>query len=220
MDSETEKLPPAPLVEDIDTPLIDQCRAELPDRLDAYRQLVQRYEGLVFSTCQKMLGNAEEAEEISQDSFLRVYQKLHQFQGRSTFKTWLFRIVYNNCLSRRKTLAKRRERMETIGEEISAEVQAATADIANAGAAHDNTYGPGELVHEALSAMQPEAQRILVLRFISDLSLDQMTEVLDIGLSAAKMRLYRAMEQFKVVYTELAQSRGVPPARGKNRPKS
>ncbi len=190
-----------------DENLVARCQEELPDCLDAYQELVRRYEGLVFSTCMKMLGNTQDAEEVSQDAFLRVFHKIHQFQGRSAFKTWLFRIVYNLCLGRRKTLATRRERMESVSEEITAEVEAIGA---NASAAH----GPNEMVREALADMRPEEQQIIVLRFISDLSLDQMAEVLDIGLSATKMRLYRAMEHFKELYSELAETKGVKPTRG------
>jgi len=197
-----------------DEELVARCQAELPDCLDAYQELVRRYEGLVFSTCMKMLGNIQEAEEVSQDAFLRVFHKLHQFEGRSAFKTWLFRIVYNFCLGRRKTLATRRERMETVGEEITAEVEAIGAHAAAAGLVFDATHGPGEMVREALAGMRAEEQQIIVLRFISDLSLEQMAEVLDIGLSATKMRLYRAMEHFKEIYSDLAKAKGVNPTRG------
>ena len=70
------------------------------------------------------------------------------------------------------------------------------------------------MVREALADMRPEEQQIIVLRFISDLSLDQMAEVLDIGLSATKMRLYRAMEHFKEIYSELAKAKGLKTTRG------
>ena len=85
---------------------------------------MRRYEGIVFSTAMKMLGQVQEAEEVSQDTFLRVFHKIHQFEGRSTFKTWLFRVVCNFCLSRRKTLATQRERMANVGEKVTAEADA------------------------------------------------------------------------------------------------
>jgi RNA polymerase sigma-70 factor (ECF subfamily) len=203
--------PPAP-EDETDERLVARCQTELPDNLDAYHELVRRYEGIVFSTAMKMLGQIQEAEEVSQDSFLRVFHKIHQFEGRSTFKTWLFRIVCNFCLSRRKTLATRRERMESVGEKVTAEADAELD--AGRTAAISQTDTPDELVGEALDQMKPEEQQIIVLRFISDLSLDQMSEVLDIGLSATKMRLYRAMESFRSVYSEIAENKGIRPTRG------
>ena len=132
MDPVSQTATPDPIA---DETVVTRCQAELPDCLDSYRELVRRYEGLVFSTCMKMLGNIQEAEEVSQDAFLRVFHKLHQFEGRSAFKTWLFRIVYNLCLGRRKTLATRRERMESVSEEITAEVEAISNRAVAAGAA-------------------------------------------------------------------------------------
>ena len=209
MNSKLEQAPPP---HSADEELVARCQAELPDHLDAYHELVRRYEGLVFGTCMKMLGNVQEAEEVSQDVFLRVFHKIHQFEGRSAFKTWLFRIVYNFCLSRRKVLATRRERMESVGEEFTAEAEINNPLPTDALGAK----GPSELVRETLGELRPEEQQIIVLRFISDLSLEQMSEVLDIGLSATKMRLYRAMEQFKTAYTTLAKSKGIKPSRGDN----
>ncbi len=214
MDTTNQSTAHDALTDEADETVVARCQAELPDCLDAYRELVRRYEGLVFSTCMKMLGNIQEAEEVSQDAFLRVFHKIHQFEGRSAFKTWLFRIVYNFCLGKRKALATRRERMESVNEEITAEAEAISASASVAGAAFDASHGPGEMVREALAGMRPEEQQIIVIRFISDLSLDQMAEVLDIGLSATKMRLYRAMEHFKEIYSELAKTKGVKPTRG------
>ena len=199
-----------------DEQLVARCQAELPDTLDAYHELVRRYEGIVFSTAMKMLGQVQEAEEVSQDTFLRVFHKIHQFEGRSTFRTWLFRVVFNFCLSRRKTLATRRERMESVGEKVIAEADAELNAGRTAAVTQANT--PDELVREALDQMKHEEQQIIVLRFISDLSLDQMAEVLDIGLSATKMRLYRAMENFRNVYSEIAGAKGIKPTRGGSTP--
>ncbi len=148
-----------------------------------------------------MLGNAEEAEEATQDTFLRIFHKLHQFEGRSTFKTWLFRIVYNFCMTRRRKLATKRERDTTIGEEINREVDAA----------HREAIGPdqnqSEYVRLALDQMNEKDKEILTLRFISDLSIEQMAEVLELKLSATKMRLYRSMEKFREVYESMERAR-------------
>ena len=131
MAQENEQQPTEPKSDELqglegeqDEQLVARCQAELPGTLDAYHELVRRYEGIVFSTAMKMLGQVQEAEEVSQDTFLRIFHKIHQFEGRSTFKTWLFRIVCNFCLSRRKTLATRRERMESVGEKVTAEADA------------------------------------------------------------------------------------------------
>ncbi|MDF1751930.1 MAG: sigma-70 family RNA polymerase sigma factor [Verrucomicrobiales bacterium] len=179
---------------DVDADLVARCQAELPGNTAAYYELLQKYESMVYSTCYRMLGDKLEAEEATQDAFLRIFHKITQFEGRSTFKTWMFRIVYNFCMTRRRKLATKREREETVGDEL----QTRTNEV------HREAMGPdmdnSEYVHLALKELRDEDREIITLRFISDLSLEQMTEVLDIKLSATKMRLYRAMEKFKEVY--------------------
>lgn len=179
---------------DVDADLIARCKAELPQSTEAYQELLKKYEPMVYSTCYRMLGSAPEAEEATQDTFLRIFHKIHQFEGRSTFKTWMFRIVYNFCMTRRRKLATKRERDETVGEEI----------IARANESHREALGPdqndSEYVRLALRELRDEDREIITLRFISDLSLEEMADILELKLSATKMRLYRAMEKFKEIY--------------------
>ncbi len=179
---------------DVDADLVARCKAELPHSTEAYYELLQKYEAMVYSTCYRMLGDKLEAEEATQDAFLRIFHKIHQFEGRSTFKTWMFRIVYNFCMTRRRKLATKREREETVGDEM----------IARTNEVHREAMGPSmdnsEYVHLALKELREEDKEVITLRFISDLSLEQMSDVLGLKLSATKMRLYRAMEKFKEVY--------------------
>ena len=118
---------------DVDGDLVARCKAELPHNTDAYRELLRKYESMVYSTCYRMLGDKLEAEEATQDAFLRIFHKIHQFEGRSTFKTWMFRIVYNICMTRRRKLATKREREETVGDEM----------IARTREVHREAMGPG-----------------------------------------------------------------------------
>lgn len=192
---------PASSVQDVDAELIARCKAELPYETAAYYELLKKYEKMVYGTCYRMLGSQQEAEEACQDTFLRVFHKLYQFEGRSTFKTWLFRIVYNFCMTRRRKLATKRERDNTVGDEL----------VRNTKEIHRAATGPStddsEYVHIALNQMKDEEREIITLRFISDLSLDEMAEVLELKLSATKMRLYRAMDRFKEIYANQALER-------------
>ncbi len=178
------------------------CQEELPYTLEAYRELLVRYERIVFGTCMKMLGNSQDAEEVCQDAFLQVFHKIHQFEGRSTFKTWLYRIVLNLCLNRRKSSATRRERELQAGQQVAEEV-------ANAHRAYFAAT-PDDRVRDTLERMREEEREVILLRFASDLSLAEMSEVLSLGLSATKMRLYRAMEEFKRIYTSLPTEKRQP----------
>lgn len=177
-----------------DESLIKRCLEELPETTKAFHELLRRYERMVFHTCLRMLGSVEEAEETCQDTFLRIHEKLHQFEGRSAFKTWLFRVVYNQCMTRKRQLAIRRERGVAIEEELtreSAEKETST---------EFQEFDLSEAVNRTINLLKPDDKEIVVLRFISELSLEEISEVLGLGLSATKMRLYRAMERFKSLY--------------------
>lgn len=178
-----------------DAELVEICRRELPYTLHAYQELLRRHETLVYSTCVNMLSNAQDAEEVTQDAFLQVYNKLHQFEGRSQFKTWLYRIVYNLCLNRRKSIAARRNRETQAGEEYAHKVETEQKAFFAA--------KPDDRVPAALKKLKDQEREIISLRFVSELSLAEIAEYLDLGLSATKMRLYRAMEEFKKIYNAL-----------------
>ena len=192
----SRSIPSRPLGENSDAELVELCKNEISSQnLIAYQELLRRHEALVFSTCINMLNNVQDAEEVCQDAFLQVYRKIDQFQGRSSFKTWLYRIVYNLCLNRRKSCTARRNREATAGETYVQEVE--TQQLSYFAAT------PDDRVSTALSKMAEKERQILRLRFVSDLNLNEISEFLDLGLSATKMRLYRAMDEFKRIYTAL-----------------
>lgn len=175
------------------------CKEELPYKLDAYHELLRRHERLVYNTCVKMIGSVPDAEETCQDAFLQVFHKLHQFEGRSAFKTWLFRIVYNLCLARRKKIAMRREREGLVANEFSEAIS-----LEETRQIHEIDLS--ETIQEALGKLNEDQRKIIVLKYVSGLSLQEIADVMSLKLSATKMRLYRALEEFKKVYLIIHES--------------
>jgi RNA polymerase sigma-70 factor (ECF subfamily) len=180
--------------------LVARCQAELPHKVDAYRELLRRHEPLVYRSCLKLLGSKQDAEEACQDAFLQVFHKIGQFEGRAAFKTWLYRIVYNRCIERRRQLARRRERHDEFTEEKQHE-EATREDP------QMKAQVTGK-VKEAIDQMRGDDRRMVILRYVSGLSLAEIAEVLELGLSATKMRLYRAQEKFKQIYSALEENTG------------
>ena len=178
-----------------DDELVARCKTELPYNVTAYRELLRRHEPLVYRSCLKMLGSVQDAEEACQDAFLQVFHKIGQFEGRSAFKTWLYRIVYNRCIETRRKAARRSEIHAKLVEEITQdEISREDPDMQN------ELTGK---VHEVIAKMSGEDCRLVTLRYVSGLSLQEIADVLEIGLSATKMRLYRAQEKFKEIYIDL-----------------
>ena len=185
-----------------DAELVARCQRELPDDLTAYRELLRRYEGLVFNTCHKLLGNREDAEEITQDSLVQVFHKIHQFEGRAAFKTWLYKIVHNYCRNRLSKIIRKREGKE-------AYEQHSLSTVPDFDQIRQRQRVAAR-VEEALRKLKESDREIVVLKFMSGLTIQELADVFGIGLSAAKMRLYRALEDFKDAYLRLGNDPPVP----------
>ncbi len=185
-----------------DAALVARCQAELPNDLTAYRVLVARYEGLIFNTCRRIIGTPEDAEEVTQDTLLQIFHKIHQFQGRSSFKTWLYKIVHNYCRNRISKLARKREGQNSYEEHAANDEVDQEADNRRAALA--------QAVEEALSKLKKPEREVIVLKFMSGLTLQETADVLGVKLSAAKMRLYRALESFKEAYSRIDNAPLVP----------
>lgn len=170
-----------PLQPDVDQTLVDQAIEELPYRTAAYERLMQKYQRMIFGVCYRMLNNRADAEDICQDVMVKVFGTLQKFEGRSSFKTWLMKITSNTCLTH-ITKNKRRREIRTEWAEDPARDGTTMIDTSD----HD--------VSALLSTIKPKEREVLTLRYLGDLSLQEIAEVCDISLSAAKMRLYRATE--------------------------
>jgi len=162
--------------------LVARACEELPYRTRAYEQLMQRHERLIFGVSLRLLGNRQDAEDISQDVMLKVFAKLGSFEGRSSFKTWLVRVTRNACMDWLKKKAISRHYTEALANEPQ---EQATVQY------EDNR------AIALLKELSPTDREILTLRFVADLSLVEISETTDLSLSAAKMRLYRAIERLQ-----------------------
>ncbi len=178
-----------------DEQLVDICKQELPETTTAYKVLISRYEGLIYNTCYKILGNPQDAEEVAQDTLVQIFHKLHQFQGRSSFKTWLYRIVHNYCKNRISKQIRHRKRQNALEEHA----EIFTSDTYDDRVLNENS----ELVNITLDKLKPKEREIIILKFMSGLTIEEIADVLDIGLSACKMRLYRSLDAFKIAYNRV-----------------
>ena len=186
-----------------DEEIVALCKQQLPHDLTAYKVLVERHEGMVFNLCMKFLGSHQDAEEIAQDSLLQVFHKIDQFQGRSSFKTWLYKIVQNYCRNRISKIIRKREVQESYEEHAKEELPISNFEISK-------TSETSALIQEALNKLKPNEREIIIYKFMSGMTLQEIAEVSDIGASAAKMRYYRALESFKEAYERLSKSSQVP----------
>jgi RNA polymerase sigma-70 factor (ECF subfamily) len=164
----------------------------------AYDTLVRKYERQIFRIAQHITQNREDAEDVMQDSFLKAYQKLDQFQGNSKFYTWLVRIAVNESLMR---LRKRRTgRMVSIDEDLETEEGTVPRDLADWAPDPEQNYTQAELgkiLEKTIKGLPPGFKVVFELRDVQGLSTEDTAEALGLSVPAVKSRLLRARLQLR-----------------------
>jgi RNA polymerase sigma-70 factor (ECF subfamily) len=163
-------------------------RAAAGDRR-AFEGLYRDHVGRVYSLCVRMVGDRVAAEELTQDVFVRAWEKLALFRGESAFGTWLHRLAVNVVLQRRKADGVRRSRFTSADDE--GEGGEAAAD---AGVLRQRTVGPGDRMdlEAAIAKLPPGARRVFVLHDVEGYKHEEIAEMLGVTSGGSKAQLHRA----------------------------
>ena len=166
----------------------------------AFGQLVQIHQDRLYNAIVHLTGDRGEAEDVVQEAFLQAYLKLATFQRQSAFYTWLYRIAFNNAVSR-----KRRKRVETSVDQ--AREQAGDEPLAADDAPGDRLEREeeAERIQRALHTLSDEHRGILVLREIDGLDYEAIAEILSINIGTVRSRLHRARTQLRDKLLELPE---------------
>jgi len=160
---------------------------------NAFAVLVDHYKDLVFSLALRMLKNREEAEEVSQDTFIKVYKKLNKFKGDSKFSTWIYKVTYNTCLDRIKKL-KRTENTVTIDEFTEHQIKT----IDNALVAME-VEEKKQAIQKCLDLLPNEDSFLLTLYYFEELSLDEISKIVGIKTNTIKVKLFRSRKKLATI---------------------
>ena len=177
--------------------------------MSAFSQLVQQYDRRVFRMAKQITQNDEDAEDVLQETFLKAYTHLDDFQGNSKFYTWLVRIAVNEALMR---LRKRRsDRTSPLDEPIDTGEDEVMREIAVWEENPEQRYSREELAQildEAVQSLKPAYRTVFILRDIEEMSIEETAEALDLTISAVKSRLLRARLQLREKLTRLFKKKG------------
>lgn len=178
-----------------DAALIEVCqqRGTKDDR--PFQELFRRYQSVVWRVCYSYMRNRQDAEDLTQDVFLKVYRNLNQFEGRSSFKTWLYRVAINTCQNEIRRRGRRPQVTET-EMDIIAEIMPSAQSVEKA---YQNR-NRRELLAEALANLDMGASEILYMKDMEERPYNEIADMLDIGISAAKMRVQRARLALQAQY--------------------
>lgn len=177
------------LLRDPDSDLVAACMQPDSEGFEsAFEELFNRYRERVYSIAFRITGTAVDAMDVVQDSFSLVFRKLQGFRGGSLFSTWLFRIVVNCSIDHRRRNHKRPITSLQMGTEAAEE----PVDQRPSPGDRAETTELGGQVQEAISLLSPKLRVILALRYLEDMTYEDLAATLGLSLGTVKSRLARA----------------------------
>ncbi|MDG5491789.1 RNA polymerase sigma factor [Psychroserpens sp. SPM9] len=159
-----------------------------------FEVLYDRFAHLVYNKCYGFAKDEDEAKDLTQDVFLKLFVKLASFKGKSKFSTWLYAFTYNHCVNYvTRSTAKKFEKQSV----DYADIENISEDIDESSDFSDMRV---DKLKKALDLVSPDEKMILLLKYQDNLSIKEIESVLDIGESAVKMRIKRAKDKLLTVY--------------------
>ncbi|UOY07494.1 sigma-70 family RNA polymerase sigma factor [Muricauda sp. SCSIO 64092] len=160
--------------------------------------LYDRYSKVVYNKCYGFARSQDEAEDLTQDVFLMLFIKLASFKGKSKFSTWLYSFTYNFCVNyvnrnKQRKLSDRSVRMDDVDYKMTDEVP------------DESIYAmKANRLEKALEMVSPEDKSILLLKYQDGASIKELSDLMELGESAIKMRLKRAKAKLLEIYKTLS----------------
>lgn len=177
-----------------DTSLIARCQKA---DIAAFNEIVARYKGKIYNYLFRMTGNAEDAEDLTQEVFVRMYNSIHTFRAEASLSTWLFRIAGNLCVDAFRRKKKERGLVSSLDTSFYSDDDnaAATRDVPDSSTAPETLLSRKELggqITAALDRLPPKLRSAVILHDIEGLSYEEIATVEKIPLGTVKSRIFNA----------------------------
>lgn len=157
----------------------------LAGEANAFGLLVQRHQTGVFHVCYRMLGTPQEAEDLTQETFIRAYERIHTFDRERPFGPWIRTVAVNLCLNKRQAPAHKVVALNDLAEQFAA-VEAENPETLTV------QQEEASQVHGAIRALPPQYRAVIELRHFQGCSYEEMAEQLGMPLATVKTHLFRA----------------------------
>jgi RNA polymerase sigma-70 factor (ECF subfamily) len=165
----------------------EQIKKAAQGDVAAEEALYMAAHGFVYHVALGMIGNVDDAYEVSQETFIKIFENLDQFKFQSSLKTWIYRITVNTALNARKKQRSLNHRRVAFDESVESLPD-------NAVERHSVEAGMSESVHILLNSLSPDQRACVVLRDMEGLRYDEIAKVLHININTVRSRLKRARE--------------------------
>jgi len=180
---------------------IDQV---LQGNVNAFTHIVDRHKDRAYNLAFRICCNREEAEEIAQDSFLKAYRALGSFQRKSSFSTWLYRIVYNTAVSYVRIKKKDILSLEDFPADATDFIGTCTSEEEA-----ESEYRRS-LINFAFQKIGEEDRSLITLHYYEEMSTEEISEVTGISKSNIKVKLFRARQKMLQIFENTQKNRTIP----------
>lgn len=186
-----------------------------------FKALFRRYQNRVFNAAYRILGNTDEAEEVVQETYLKVHENLGKFRKESTFASWLFRIAHNNCLDvlrakqRKKTLFAWSFDPQSIGESEEGDAMTTVTQLADPALTPSETAlmtEQGDLVASSLGKLPEQQRTVVVLHDIEGFSYQEIAEIVGANIGTVRSRLHYGRIKLREMLEPYFSAQNVSPA--------
>ncbi len=167
---------------------------------EAFEELLRTYEDSVYNLVYRLLNQPIDAPDVVQEIFVKVFRNLGHFQGKSTLKTWIYRIAVNEAYNHRRWFNRHKKNEVGLGgsDESHAGLSEVLPDRCRSPFDLTSDHETRALIEEALLKINPVFRSAVVLRDIEDMNYDEIAEVLQISLGTVKSRIMRGREALRV----------------------
>jgi len=174
------------MAEDKERALVAEMRA---GSADAFEDLMKRYQGLVYRTCFGYTRNRDDALDVTQEVFVKVYERMASFQGSGSFKGWLLRITHNQSLNWIRSRARHGEH-DRLSEANAPEMEPRQEDDLSRQESRDQ-------IEAAMVHLNPKQRKALTLRYFERMSISEIASLLECTEGTARNILFRSMRKLR-----------------------
>jgi RNA polymerase sigma-70 factor, ECF subfamily len=174
---------------------------------EAFEGIVDLFKDKIYRHCYRMVGNGHEAEDLAQETFLRAYRNISKYNNEFKFSTWIFRIATNLCIDR---LRKKKPDYYLDAEVPGTDGATMYSQLSSDEPLPEQIVTENERWHELQEEIMklPEKYRTaIVLKYVEDLSLEEISQIMDIPVPTVKTRIHRGREALKKVFQMVVKTR-------------
>jgi RNA polymerase sigma-70 factor (ECF subfamily) len=159
--------------------------------ISAFEELISLYEKKIYNFCYRMTNNREDAEDLAQEVFIKVYRNLDGFKGDSKFSTWIYRIAYNTCVDKHR----RKKKIQFFSLDSGNDENVGTMQLVSGNPLPEDEVIQKERykkIQACIASLKPKYKTVIILRDIQNYSYEEIAEILQLPLGTVKSHISRA----------------------------